>query len=268
MNIDIRKFIGDRNIPYFDFIKFLSAVTKKDISFFIINNLTDIDEKILFHAEEHFFKNKPLEYITKEVNFLGNNFYVDERVLIPRTETEDLVKIAYKIIKKNNIKNIIDLGTGSGVIALSLKMMIPEINICASDISSEALEVFEINRKKFGLSVKTYNCDFIYGIENIINEVELILTNPPYVESAFVNPGLSYEPEIALYAGKDGQDFFRKFLFQKNMFKSKHIIAETTEFNIDLTDKIMKELGETEKLEDIKLIERFVYKKPIKNQDY
>jgi release factor glutamine methyltransferase len=131
-------------------------------------------------------------------------------VLIPRPETELIIDVAKKYIDKD-IKNIIDIGTGSGVIAITLKLIFPNINITASDISEDALKIAKRNAE-----IHKVKLDFVISdaLQNIQNNFQMIVTNPPYVKSSFIEDDLSlaYEPRRALDGGESGLEVIKKIL--------------------------------------------------------
>lgn len=124
-------------------------------------------------------KGRPIEYITNEVSFYGRTFFVDERVLIPRPETEILVGQASKLIQDYGIKNVVEVGIGSGVIAVSLAMANPKISILATDISMDALEVASMNISTFNLQerIELFQTSLLEGVD--IKARTLVVSNPP-----------------------------------------------------------------------------------------
>lgn len=155
---------------------------------------------------------KPIQYVMGNVNFYGLSFLVDERVLIPRFETEELVENTVQLIHQtfgDKPVKIIDLGCGSGVIGLTLKKLLPSSEVVLLDISDCALEVAKENAKRLQLDVR-----FILGdmLENIQDKFDVIISNPPYIEDDEEIQELvrKNEPSIALFGGKDGLDLYRK----------------------------------------------------------
>jgi release factor glutamine methyltransferase len=153
---------------------------------------------------------EPLNYIIGKREFYSNDFMVNHDVLIPRPETELIIDVAKKYIDKN-VKNIIDIGTGSGVIAITLKLIFPNINITASDISEDALKIAKRNAE-----IHKVKLDFVLSdaLQNIHSNFQMIVTNPPYVKSSFIEDDLSlaYEPRRALDGGKSGLEVIKKIL--------------------------------------------------------
>ena len=168
-------------------------------------------KKIL--KERH--KGKPLYYILKKKFFYKTEFFIDERALIPRNETEILVEKALKLCSKSNIKNVIDLGTGSGCIGLSILKEKRDIRLLAVDCSQEALDLAKTNSRLLGLthhqieflcqSVETLNTELLKNFFKS-SYADLIVANPPYIGAKdFI--GFStyhYEPHQALFSGECG----------------------------------------------------------------
>ncbi|WGS64447.1 N5-glutamine methyltransferase family protein [Marinitoga aeolica] len=264
-NIFIKKGI---NNPLYFVAKVISEIENINLSNILIEKDFIISENTLNKLKKIILDDYPLEYITNKVIFYNYGFYVDNNVLIPRIETEDLINIAKDIIIKNNYKYIMDIGTGSGVIAIILKKIFSDSTIYGVDISKEALEVAEKNAKNHNVNIKFIQSDIFENVpNNILNNIEFIVSNPPYVEKDFFdkNSALKYEPKIALEAGEDGQDFFYKLSNNyPEILKSKHFLFETTEFNIDKTVKILSKFGIIKVYKDSFGVKRFVEKLPNK----
>jgi len=174
-------------------------------------------------------KKIPLQYITKHQEFMGIDFLVEKGVLIPRLETEILVERVLeklKIIESSSNLKIADLGTGSGIIAISIAKFINDITIYATDISQKSLKLALENARK-------HNCEekiiFLQG--NLFepfqgkidkNSLDGIISNPPYINSddfKSLPPEIKdNEPEIALYGGVDGIDYYHKIIKESPKF--------------------------------------------------
>ena len=158
-------------------------------------------------------ENKPLQYVLGHVNFYGNEFYIDKRVLIPRFETEELVENTVKYIKEffTEPVDIIDLGCGSGVIGLTLEKKVSTKSVDLIDISKEALEVAKINCVKLNSKANLIESDMFTSVNK---KYDIIISNPPYIktEEEIESIVKENEPGIALYAGKDGLDCYKKIL--------------------------------------------------------
>lgn len=218
---------------YSDFAKMLLAdllgINSLQLYDYLNNDISSEIEKKYFEKIELLKKNKPIQYVIGNVNFYGLSFKVNENVLIPRFETEELVENTIKFIRKKfplkkDLK-IIDLGCGSGAIGLTIKYFLPDSNVTLLDISDKALDVAKENAYNLGLDVK-----FILGdmLEDIKDKFDVIISNPPYIEDEEEIEDLvrENEPALALYGGKDGLDFYRKILCKcKDNLEDKFIIA-------------------------------------------
>lgn len=153
-------------------------------------------------------KGKPLSYVLGNADFYGYEIKVDERVLIPRPETEELVSEVLKVVK--NTDKVLDLCTGSGAIALVINKK-SGASVTATDISEAALEVAKENFKQFDASVETRLID-LYG--DLSEKFDIIVSNPPYIKTEEIDTldkeVKDYEPRIALDGGEDGLDFYRR----------------------------------------------------------
>ena len=164
---------------------------------------------------------KPVQYIVGSVNFYGNTLKVNENVLIPRFETETLVEktINYsKTYLKEPLK-ILDIGTGSGAIAITLKKKLNS-SVDALDISREALKIAEENAKE-----NNVNINFIHSnmLEKVKNKYDIIISNPPYISYDEIVEDIvkNNEPHIALYADNNGIEFYEKILKEVNNYINK-----------------------------------------------
>lgn len=153
-------------------------------------------------------KGKPLSYVLGNADFYGYEIKVDERVLIPRPETEELVSEVLKVVK--NTDKVLDLCTGSGAIALVINKK-SGASVTATDISEAALEVAKENFKQFDAAVETRLID-LYG--DLSEKFDVIVSNPPYIRTEEIDTldkeVKDYEPRIALDGGEDGLDFYRR----------------------------------------------------------
>lgn len=151
------------------------------------------------------FDREPVAYITGVKGFRHLELQVDPRVLIPRPETETLVEAAVEILPRG--ARVVDVGTGSGAIALSLKDERPDLDVTGTDVSEDALEVARANAVRLGLEVAFARADLLAGV----GEFDAVVSNPPYVEDgAELAPEIvRHEPSLALRAGPDGLDVLR-----------------------------------------------------------
>ena len=205
----------------------------------LLNHLNDIvpqDKQELYKKEVLALEEgKPLQYVLGYVNFYGNKFLVDERCLIPRFETEELVENTVNYINKyfNYPVDIIDLGTGSGVIGLTLEKKVSTNSVDLVDISKDALEVTKQNKELFNSKANLIESDFF---TNIDKKYDVIISNPPYIKDNEEIEDIvkNNDPHLALYAGSEGLDCYEKILSNiSNHMKDKCLIA----FEIGYTQK-------------------------------
>lgn len=155
---------------------------------------------------------EPLQYIIGKQEFMKLDFFVNNSVLIPRQDTEILVEEVLNLCSKTKDITILDLCTGSGAIAISISKNIPQVSILASDISKEALKVAKINNSNLNTNVNFIESDLF---NNINQKFNIIVSNPPYIETETINhldKEVQEEPKIALDGGKDGLDIYRKII--------------------------------------------------------
>ncbi|HLQ39894.1 MAG TPA: peptide chain release factor N(5)-glutamine methyltransferase [Tetragenococcus sp.] len=182
--------------------------------------LINMDQEISNQEQEQItldlkflLKDYPPQYITGFEEFYGQRFQVTEATLIPRPETEELVACCLQetIMQKDQPLKVVDVGTGTGVIAITLKQQRPDWQLSAVDISAKALSV----AKKNALAAQT-QIDFYLGntLEPIHYKIDLLISNPPYISSREWNkmdPSVrKYEPEVALFAEHDGLAIYQK----------------------------------------------------------
>ena len=170
---------------------------------------------------------EPVQYIVGDVNFYGNILKVNKNVLIPRPETEFLVEKTYNYIKQclNENISILDIGTGSGCIAISLKKLLPNSKVTACDISPLALEVAVDNSKLVNSEIEFIQSDIF---SNISNKYDCIISNPPYIreDEQIMDIVKNNEPHLALYAKDNGLYFYKEIIKQsKEYVNNKFIIA-------------------------------------------
>lgn len=179
--------------------------------------LSESEMLTLHFAAKDLLAGKPLQYIIGLAVFYGHKFMVNPSVLIPRPETEELVSLAADFCsqQKQGIK-VLDVGTGSGCIAITLQKLCPSAKVWACDISHEALSVARHNATLLGADIDFFVCDIIsYDTDNQTCKYDLIVSNPPYVtvldKSSMKTNVLDWEPHLALFAPEDDPlYFFRK----------------------------------------------------------
>jgi release factor glutamine methyltransferase len=185
----------------------------------------------------------PYAYLTNNKEFMGLNFYVDENVLIPRPDTEILVQCVIDLKKKN----ILDMCTGSGCIAISIAKNLKDTKVYAADISEKVIEIAKKNAKNNSVDIK-----FIVSnlFENVDKKFDVIVSNPPYIKTSVITElekEVQNEPIIALDGGSDGLVFYRK------------IISEAKEYLND-NGYLALEIGFDQKDEVYNLLAQYNYK--------
>lgn len=158
----------------------------------------------------------PLQYLTRRQEFMGLEFYVDERVLIPRADSEVLVEKVIELVKSSKGEasaklDIVDVATGSGALALSLAHYIPQARVVGIDISPGALEVARLNAERLKLKVEWREGDFLDPAAG--EKWDWIVTNPPYLSPEAYRacePEIMAEPALAFLGGEEGLDFYRR----------------------------------------------------------
>ncbi len=191
--------------------------------------LSESEMLTLHFAVKELLKNKPIQYIIGETEFCGMRFFVDENVLIPRPETEEMVMMIAHSVETmcTSSVHILDIGTGSGCIAISLAKLLKDSVVTAVDVSEKALEIAKKNAELNGIDVQFILDDILNPKkpELIDNQYDIIVSNPPYVceseKSEMRANVLDYEPSTALFVSdNDPLVFYRKILeFAKKSLK-------------------------------------------------
>ncbi|MDO5717776.1 MAG: peptide chain release factor N(5)-glutamine methyltransferase [Tissierellia bacterium] len=196
----------------------------------------------------------PLQYIIGKWWFYDFEIEIRPGVLIPRPETELLVEKAIQISRPG--MNILDIGTGSGVIAIALAKHIKDANVFAVDKSEEAIELAKLNARKNSVDIDFRLGDLYNPVEGI--KFDIIATNPPYIESEYegkLKPELSYEPHDALYSGEDGLDCIKEIIEKSDYYiNKKGIILIEIGFN---QGKKVKEILDKKAYTDIEIIKDY-----------
>ncbi len=183
-------------------------------------------------AHERMRTRKPLAYLTKQMWFAGIEFFVDERVLVPRSPIAELIQAHFHPwLESGKIHSVLDLCTGSGCIGMAIAMHMPQTHVTCSDISAEALQVAAENREKLNLSerVVLLKSDMLEDIPQ--QKFDLIVSNPPYVDQQDMDAlslEFKHEPNLGLASGEDGLDHVRQILRDASDYLSEdgHVIIE------------------------------------------
>lgn len=187
--------------------------TRLDIALEPNEELNDEKTHLFLKALEQLSKEYPIQYIIGETEFMDLAFEVNEQVLIPRPETEELIRWILSDENKAKTKSLLDIGTGSGCIPIILANSLPNTKVTSIDISEKALEVAKRNAKKNNVDINFLHHD-ILQVEFLKDTYDIIVSNPPYVreseKSAMNNNVLKYEPEMALFVSdEDPLIFYR-----------------------------------------------------------
>lgn len=208
----------------------LAQVLNISIPELIINKekeLTKQEEKAYKKIEKKLNKQIPIQQVLKKAYFYNREFYITKNVLIPRPETEELVNQTIKLINnsKKQIK-ILDIGTGSGVIAITLEKELKNAKITATDISKKALKVAKKNQKIHNTNIKFKKTNLYQGIKD---KFDVIISNPPYIDktSKTVEKQVKQnEPHLALFAKENGLFYYKEIIKNiKQIINENHIIA-------------------------------------------
>ena len=187
-----------KNLSFTDFVFALQQVVTEEEEVFV----KGIFQQLATH--------KPAQYIIGHAEFFGMQLKVDERVLIPRPETEELVKLILAENSEENLK-VLDIGTGSGAIALALAKKRPDWSVTAADISQDALDLANENAKNQNLQIFLKKSDCFTEISE---KYDIIVSNPPYIsreDESEVGLNVLYsEPHLALFADEDGLAIYRR----------------------------------------------------------
>lgn len=254
---------------YMEELSHISDTPKLDIEILLSKALGDVD-RLYIHLNLHKeltkeqldsfnkmiqdrLKGRPIAYIVNNREFMGLDFYVEEGVLIPRPDTEPLVEEVIELVKgKENLK-IVDIGTGSGAITVSLAKYIKDCEVYSLDISDKALSIGLKNAISNGVEDKInfIKSNIFSGIEGKGLELDLIVSNPPYIRRADIETlhtqVKDYEPYIALEGGEDGLDFYRDITRESVKYlKDKGILAfEVGHDQAEDVSEILKHNGYT-----------------------
>lgn len=228
----------------------------------LMNMDSAVPENILKDIQDMAEKRRnglPVQYIVGEWEFYGYPFKVGKGVLIPRQDTETLVDYVLEICRRNNIKSpkIIDLCSGTGCIAITLKKEIPDSEVYALELSENALEYLEYNKKLNNADIKIIKADVLEdNSRKNLPVFDIIVSNPPYLtkqDMQELQKEVQAEPESALYAGEDGLYFYKKItpLWKKSLKKGGIIVYEIGINQHDSVSDILKS-DNFEKVEFIK----------------
>lgn len=205
--------------------------------------MTHFQNDIIRHANQ-----EPLQYITGYEYFYGREFIVNEHVLIPRPETEELIEGILERLPKKRPLQIVDVGTGSGIIAITLSLEVKEANVTAIDISKDALLVAKENAKRLHADVSFLESDLLTEVVSAKQTFDIIVSNPPYIPIADKQSldavVKDHEPHLALFGGEDGLMMYRKLIADLPMCMNKEALV-AFEVGVGQGEAVKKMLQQT-----------------------
>jgi len=218
---------------HLDALVLLEDTMHEDRAYLLAHPEDDIDderEKKLGELLNRRALHEPLAYIRNKTEFYGREFYIDHRVLEPRPESETMIDMLKSLHLPRDV-TIIDVGTGSGALAITAKLEVPHADVMATDVDSNALKVAERN-------CATYDCDVMFLKGNLLKPFYLhyqpkhsaVLANLPYVPDSFqINQAAMREPERAIFGGADGLDLYREMFDQIDPLahKPQYVLSES-----------------------------------------
>ena len=187
--------------------------------------LSSLNKKVALRKSHH-----PIAYIINQKEFYGRLFYVDESVLIPRPESEAIIELLKKIVNSEPITEVYDIGTGSGCLAISAKLEIPQLQVTASDISEAALAIAKKNTNHLNADILLIKADLLPDVD--YGPKTAVIANLPYVpDDLITSQEITKEPALALFSGNDGLNHYRRFWGQIKSLEVKpvHILTESLE---------------------------------------
>ncbi len=189
---------------------------------FVIDPDAECEIENLPQIEEDIASGRPIQYIIGAADFCGHRIAVREGVLIPRPESEEL--ISWIVNEAKGDERILDIGTGSGALAIALSLALPNSEVMAVDISKEALIIAEENSKRLAADVKFVEGDALAGVERVVrSEMDIIVSNPPYIPQHEIDTMrknvVDFEPHIALFVPDDDP-----LLFYREIAKSAKVL--------------------------------------------
>jgi release factor glutamine methyltransferase len=260
--------LGEREYmtPLLDAQLLLAFAMGRDKLYIMINMNENVDvktRKLFYKLVEKRKNGCPLSYITNSQEFMGLDFYVEEGVLIPRPDTENIVEYIIDMVKSNKRESeklrILDIGSGSGAIGCSLASYIKNSSVYAIDISDIAVKVSKKNKER--LELENYvilKRDIFDEIWEELKGFDIVVSNPPYIPEKDIE-GLQvevskYEPKLALVGGKSGYDYYTRIIdIIHRLLKPDGVLV--MEHGYDQSEKIVKMLNEKKGINRVDVIE-------------
>ena len=234
---------------FFIALEYVTSISKIE---YILQKEEEISEEKLIELKfilEELTKNNPIQYITKNAYFYGLNFYVNEKVLIPRQETNELVDWVLMSVTHSKPIKILDIGTGSGCIAITLKKNLPLSEVFAIDISNEAIQVAQKNANDNEVEIN-FSQKNILEINDLKSNFDIIISNPPYVrelDKLEMAPNvLDNEPHLALFVPDNNPLLFYEKITEialKNLTEDGMLFFEINQYLSAETKKMIENKG-------------------------
>lgn len=251
--------------PIYETRKILGEILERDLSYLVSHD----NEELPASVERKYFdilkkrqEGLPLQYILGREDFYGRTFTVLEGVLIPRQDTEISVEVILKILKNNNIKNLLEIGCGSGIVSVTLDLETRgQVDITAVDISPQAIKNTNVNKNNLKSNIKILESNLF---EEINEKFDLIYSNPPYIKSHEIEnlqvEVRDHEPRLALDGGSDGLYFYRKIIKDApNYLNSRgFLVFEIGYDEAEDISSIMRENFDTKIYKDLNNLDRVV----------
>lgn len=215
----IKNIIKKSNINKKEAVLLVSFILNKPKEFIIAHDDLEISNDQIKDIKKLFFrrqKSEPIAYLLKQKEFYGRTFEVNKNVLIPRSETETIIDLVKNIYKDNS--KIIDIGTGSGCIAITLKLECPNLDITATDINKKALTTARNNSKNLKTDIDFLKSDLLKNIPKY-TKYDIIIANLPYVNKEWSTlKDIEYEPKTALFAKDNGLKTVKQLVRQSSEY--------------------------------------------------
>jgi len=254
---------------YFVFIEKIVGFKQIQQRMFSENELSDDNKNQLEKIISELKTGKPYQHILGETEFYGMTFFVNENVLIPRPETEELLEIAINKIKNSNLNlqglKILDIGTGSGIIPLVVKKHFPDAEVSSIDFSEKALEVAKRNAAFHKLDINLIHADYLNF--NLNEMYDVIISNPPYIgieEEVDIEESVKgFEPTMALFSPtSDALIFYRKIAedSEKHLNKNGLLFLEINQkLGSETLELYKNNFSKSELMKDLSENDRFIF---------
>lgn len=246
--------LADIGTARLDCLVLLEDITGKDRSYLLAHPETQLmpdQVQTLDQQIKRRCNHEPLAYIRGFTEFYGQKFMVNKHVLEPRPESETMIDLLMKIMNeegrmKKGELTVIDVGTGSGTLAITAKLKFPEAEIIATDIDKNCLKIARQNAKNHGTKIKFIQGDLLQPLPILHSSFSILLCNLPYVpDNHTVNDAAMMEPKVAIFGGRDGLDLYIKMFKQLQELKLSptYIVTESLPFQHKALTRIAQESG-------------------------